>query len=136
MPYRLASILVIEDDPAIRDATAQALRDEGYRAVALTGYAEAMRYLAAFRFDLILADSAGAGVADPLATLEAVRAAAGDTPILVFSAPDPVVFADHAARGFAGVIAKPFESRPSSHPFESPDTSSGDTPSGAPLGAA
>jgi CheY-like chemotaxis protein len=109
MPHRRASILVIDDDSAIRDLTAQTLRDEGYFAVTLTDHSEAVRYLAAFRFDLVLADSAGAGVADHWAALEKVRAAAGDTPILVFSAHDPAVFADYVERGFAGVIAKPFD---------------------------
>ena len=109
MTHRRAHILVIDDEPAILDLTAQALRDDGYRAVTLAGHAEAVRHLAAFRFDLILADSAGAGVADPWAALEAVRAAAGDTPVLIFSAHDPALFADFAARGFAGVIAKPFD---------------------------
>ena len=36
-------ILVIEDDPAIRALIAQALRDEGYRAVALAGHPAAVR---------------------------------------------------------------------------------------------
>ena len=109
MPHRRASILIIDDDPAILDLAALALRDEGYHAITLASHAEAVQHLAAIRFDLILADSAGAGVADPWAALETVRAAAGDTPVLIFSAHNSAVFADHAARGFAGVLAKPFD---------------------------
>jgi DNA-binding NtrC family response regulator len=109
MPYHRASILVIDDDPGIQDLTAQALRDEGYQAITFAGHAEAVQHLDAYRFGLILADSAGAGVADPWAALEAVKAAAGDTPVLIFSAHAPHVFAGHAEHGFAGVIAKPFD---------------------------
>jgi DNA-binding NtrC family response regulator len=109
MPYRRASILIIDDDQAIQDMTAQVLRDEGYRALTLAGHAEAVQHLRAFRFGLILADSAGAGVADPWAALEAVQAAAGETPVVIFSAHPPHTFDGHAERGFAGVIAKPFD---------------------------
>jgi two-component system response regulator GlrR len=109
VPYHRASILVIDDDPAILDLAAEALRDEGYRAVTLARHAEAVRHLAAFRFGVILADSAGAGAADPWTELEAVKTAAGDTPVLIFSAHHPSAFAGYAERGFAGVIAKPFD---------------------------
>jgi DNA-binding NtrC family response regulator len=109
VPYRRASILVIDDDLGIRDMAAEALRDEGYRAVTLVNHAEAVQYLRALRFGLILADSAGSGVADPWAALEAVKAAAGDTPVIIFSAHPPRVFAGYRERGFAGLIAKPFD---------------------------
>jgi DNA-binding response OmpR family regulator len=108
VPHRRASILIIDDDQAIRDLAYQALHDEGYRAVRLASHAEAVRHLAAFRFDLILVDCAGAGQADPWPALEAVRAEAGETPVLIFSAHYPSVFAGYAERGFAGVIARPF----------------------------
>jgi CheY-like chemotaxis protein len=68
-----------------------------------------VQHLRAFRFDLILADSAGAGVADPWEALEAVRGVAGDTPVVIFSAHAPHVFAGYAEHGFAGLVAKPFD---------------------------
>jgi DNA-binding response OmpR family regulator len=109
VPHRRASILIIDDDPGIQDLTAQALRDEGYRALTLATHAEAVQHLAAFRFDLILADTAGATQTNPWPALEAVRAAAGQTPVLIFSAHRPDIFTGYAERGFAGVIAKPFD---------------------------
>jgi CheY-like chemotaxis protein len=109
MPYHRASILVIDDDLAIRDMTAEALHDEGYRTVTLAGHAEAVQHLAAFRFRLVLADSAGAGVQDPWPALEAVKDAAGDTPVIIFSAHRPEHFAGFHERGFAGVVTKPFD---------------------------
>jgi DNA-binding response OmpR family regulator len=109
MPYHRASILVIDDDLAIRDLAADALREEGYRTITLAGHAEAVQHLAAFRFGLILADSAGAGARDPWPELEAVKDAAGDTPVIIFSAHPPHTFDGYRERGFAGVIAKPFD---------------------------
>ena len=109
MPHRRASILIIDDDLDIRDMAGEALRDEGYRAVTLATHAEGVQRLAAVHFDLILADSAGAGVADPWAALEAVKAAAGHTPVIIFSAHAPHVFAGYAEHGFAGLTAKPFD---------------------------
>ena len=109
MPYHRASILVIDGDLSIRDMAGEAMRDEGYRAVTLATHTDAVRHLVAFRFDLILADSAGAGVADPWAGLEEVKDAAGDTPVVIFSAHDPQVFAGYAEHGFAGLVAKPFD---------------------------
>lgn len=72
-------------------------------------HADALVALAAFRFALVLADTAGATAADPWSGLEAVRDAAGDTPVVVFSAHHPRVFADFHERGFAGLVAKPFD---------------------------
>jgi two-component system OmpR family response regulator len=109
VPHRRASILIIDDDDAIRELANQALHDEGYRAVTLASHGEAVRHLAAFRFDLILADTAGATQTNPWPALETVRAAAGQTPVLIFSAHRPDVFTGYAERGFAGVIAKPFD---------------------------
>jgi two-component system, OmpR family, response regulator MprA len=109
VPHRRASILIIDDDPAIRDLANQALQDEGYRAITLASHAEAVRHLAAFRFNLVLADTAGAAKTDAWSALEEVRAAAGETPVLIFSAHHPSVFTGYAERGFAGVIAKPFD---------------------------
>jgi DNA-binding NtrC family response regulator len=109
VPHRRASILIIDDDQAIRDLAFEALRDEGYRAVTLASHAEALQHLAAFRFGLILADSPGALEADPWPILEAVKAAAGDSPVIIFSAHRADHFADYRARGFAGLISKPFD---------------------------
>jgi DNA-binding response OmpR family regulator len=107
VPYR-RTILLVEDDPDLRELTAAALRDEGYRVVAVARHAEALAQLRAFRFGLVLADSEGM-VADPWAGLEALLRAAGPTPVVIYSAHRPEVFADHAARGFAGLLVKPFD---------------------------
>ncbi len=100
--------MVVEDHPDIRELTVAALRDEGYLVVAVAEYSEAITHLAAFRFGLILADSAGV-VTEPWRSLEALRNAAGLTPVVIYTAHSPARFAGYAERGFAGFLAKPFD---------------------------
>jgi DNA-binding response OmpR family regulator len=107
VPHR-RTIMVVEDEPDIRELTAVALRDEGYRVVAVADHAAALAHLRAFRFGLILADSEGV-VADPWAGLQALRDAAGRSPVVIYSAHSPARFAGHAERGFARLLAKPFD---------------------------
>jgi DNA-binding NtrC family response regulator len=109
VPHRRISVLIIDDEPAILDLAYETLRDEGYRAVTIASHGAALQHLTAFRFGLILADSPGALEADPWPTLEAVKAAAGDTPVIIFSAHRADRFAGYAERGFAGIISKPFD---------------------------
>jgi two-component system, OmpR family, response regulator MprA len=106
-----AAILVVEDDPDIRELVRETLRDEGFRVVAATNHTDALVALTAMRFGLILTDTAGGSAVasgDLWDDLDRLRAAAGDTPTLIFSAHDPTAFDGYAARGFAGFIAKPF----------------------------
>jgi DNA-binding NtrC family response regulator len=109
MPYHHAPILVIDDDPALLELAREALADEGYDALTLDNHVDAQRVLSAGRFALVLADTAGPWVADRWPALEAVRDAAGDTPVVIFSARDPRDFGGYAARGFAGFVRKPFD---------------------------
>ncbi len=109
MPHHRATIPIVDDDATIRAVAAEALRDEGHATVAVADHADARRALLRRPVDLILADTAGPWVADPWAALEAVRATAGAAPVLIFSARVPAAFAGYAARGFAGLLAKPFD---------------------------
>lgn len=106
------TILVVDDDPALRQSVRDALRDEGFRIVAATTHADALAALSAVRFALILSDSTGGAVVasdDPWGDLDAIRRAARNTPTVIFSAHDPATFAGYATRGFAGFIPKPFD---------------------------
>jgi CheY-like chemotaxis protein len=106
------TILVVDDDLAIRDVVHDALRDEGFRVVAATNHADAVTALKAVQFALILSDSMGGAAiasADPWGDLEDIRRAARNTPTVIFSAHDPRVFDGWRERGFAGFIAKPFD---------------------------
>ncbi|HET8631098.1 MAG TPA: response regulator [Thermomicrobiales bacterium] len=112
MAARPRALLVVDDDPDIGALTAALLRDAGYRVTAVATEAAALAALAARRYDLVLMDPLGAasGV-DPgrWAALERVRAAAGGTPTVIFTAHPPAAFAEWRARGFAGLLAKPFD---------------------------
>ncbi|HET8631137.1 MAG TPA: response regulator [Thermomicrobiales bacterium] len=111
MAARPRALLVVDDEPTILDLAATIIRDAGYRVTAVGTEAAATAALAAVRYDLILLDPLGAasGV-DPgrWAVLERVRAAGGGTPTVIFTAFPPDAFADWRARGFAGLLAKPF----------------------------
>jgi CheY-like chemotaxis protein len=46
---RGAPVLVVDDDPGLRDMVAQVLEDEGYRVLLATGGREALAHVAAVR---------------------------------------------------------------------------------------
>lgn len=106
------TVLVVEDDEAIREMVTECLRDEGHRVIAAGGLDAALAALATARIDAIItdADLAGGGDAPDLwHAPERLRAAAPGVPIVISSAYPPHVFADHRARGFAGTLPKPFD---------------------------
>ena len=87
MSYRIA---VVDDEPAIRDAVAYALRSEGYEVEALESGEEALRSVEAEpQPDLLILDLMLPG----LSGIEVCRRAraAGDLPILLLSARDSEV---------------------------------------------
>ncbi len=112
-PTVLGTILVIEDDPNILDILLEGLVDEGYRPVGATGPEEAVSLLTAASFDLILTDAfRPAGLVESegrWGTLAGVCAAAGTTPIVIVTAHQLDEYADFRARGFAALLAKPFD---------------------------
>jgi CheY-like chemotaxis protein len=108
----LATILVVDHEQSILALVQDCLRDAGYRVVAAPCRGDALIALRSFRFDLVLAGTfAGVDRADddPWATVESIRQAAGGTPVAIFTAHNPCVYADFRERGFAGVIVKPFD---------------------------
>ena len=108
MPEQQPTILLVEDDPLVRELTIEALTDAGYVATAVYHPDAVPWALRETPATLILADSAGAGSGDVWPALDAVRVAAGATPVLIFSAHPPARFVGYARRGFAGVVTKPF----------------------------
>jgi CheY-like chemotaxis protein len=107
------TILVADDDAAIAALVREVLEGEGYRVRVAPTRAAALAALAAGRYALILTDTEGVPVADDgpahLRSVEAVLAAAGDTPVVIFSAHAPGAFDGHRERGFAGLVSKPFD---------------------------
>src|SRR3712207_1473616 len=81
------TILVIDNDPAIRDLARDVLVGEGYRVVTAVTHDEALVALSSFRFSAVLADTAGSAATtafDRWVELERIRAAAGDAPTVIF----------------------------------------------------
>jgi DNA-binding response OmpR family regulator len=106
-------LLVVEDDPSLRELVAWALLDEGYRAHSAPDGATALALLArpdappvgAVLLDLRLPDMPGEAFAAAYRRLPGPPA-----PLLVFTAAPPAEAAAAAARlGAAGVVPKPFD---------------------------
>ena len=105
MPHR---VLVVDDDPSIRDAVGRALRLDGYEVGLAADGVEALRDTDAADHDAILLDI-GLPQIDGLALCRRLRAAGRRTPILMLTARDAV--ADRVAGLDAGAddyLVKPF----------------------------
>ncbi|MBT9254055.1 response regulator transcription factor [Phycicoccus sp. MAQZ13P-2] len=102
-----ARILLVEDDDAIREAVAVALRDEGYEVAARPDGASLEDHLEAFRPDLVVLDWMLPGRDGP--TLARVARRFGDVGVVMLTARDGV---SSRLRGFdSGVddyVTKPF----------------------------
>jgi CheY-like chemotaxis protein len=70
------SILLVDDEPKIREALAGALRDEGLEAVATGSPREALRLLAERPFDLLVVDN----LMPELSGLDLIREVVGTMP--------------------------------------------------------
>jgi DNA-binding NtrC family response regulator len=105
-------VLVVEDDRDNRALIAACLRDAGYRVIQSANLDDALAALAAGGIDAILTDADLDGAwrtAAPWQVAERLRAAAPGVPVVVMTAHRADLFRDHAARGFAGVLPKPFD---------------------------
>ena len=101
-------ILVVDDEPAVRDALQRALRLEGYEVELAADGAEALRRLASSAPDALVLDLLMPHV-DGLEVCRRLRAAGDQTPVLVLTARDAV--SDRVAGLDAGAddyLVKPF----------------------------
>ena len=104
----MPTVLVVEDDPALRETIAELLADEGYRVVAVVDGAGVWETATA-RPALILLDLRMAGL-DGEATLAHLQAdpAAREIPVVVMSGSADL--AAYAGRpGVAAILIKPFD---------------------------
>jgi two-component system response regulator MprA len=101
-------ILLIEDDRDLEDTLRMILEDQGYAVVVAHAPAAAITLLAAMTFDLIITDGFSRAAQDVVANTAAVLAAAGATPVVLFSAHRIERDAARLA-GFRDVIPKPFD---------------------------
>lgn len=100
-------VLIVEDDPSIRELVAMVLADEGYEARVAAGGREALDLIRAWRPELVLLDLF-MGDMDGRAFLEEQRSnGIADIPVLVMTA-DGRPEAQAAALK-APVLSKPFQ---------------------------
>lgn len=114
-PYAPSSyrLLVIDHERPILELLGELLVEEGVCATLVGTLSDALDLLDRECFDVILADTldrrTSAAAFDRWGALAAVKARAGTTPVLIFSAHPASAFVDAHERGFAGFIAKPFD---------------------------
>ena len=101
-------VLVVDDEPAVRDALARALRLDGYAVELAADGKEALDRAADVRFDAILLDVAMPHV-DGLEVTRRLRGAGDRTPILMLTARDAVDDrVDGLDAGADDYVVKPF----------------------------
>ncbi len=107
------NILVVDDEPCVRDIYLQFLRMSGYEVDASGSGEEALQAVAQQPYDLLILDLCLTGM-DGLATFSRVQTIAPDTKAVVVSGSLDRFESElkHAQRnGLAGVLAKPFALR-------------------------
>jgi two-component system response regulator MprA len=101
-------VLVVDDEPAVRDALARALRLDGYAVETAADGHEALDRLAEERFDAVVLDIAMPNV-DGLEVTRRLRSAGDRTPVLMLTARDAVDDrVDGLDAGADDYVVKPF----------------------------
>jgi CheY-like chemotaxis protein len=105
-PSNPASVLLVDDNDAVRATTALYLRDGGLAVIEAADAAAALRLLGTHRVNAMITDIVMPGEMDGMALAEAARAARPGLPVLLVSG-----YSERAAeaqqRGFP-VIGKPY----------------------------
>lgn len=101
-------ILIVEDEPDLRDAMAEAMADAGYQFVTASTLDEARSALAAGAYDLLLLDIFVCGITCD--ELLAELAAAGQRPATVLTSADLTSRSQTLAERYSlPLVAKPFD---------------------------
>jgi CheY-like chemotaxis protein len=101
-------VLVVEDEPAIRDVVASVLTDDGCEVRARNGGRDALRLLRRWQPDVVVLDLRLPDHEGETFFQTCREYVAGETPILVMSAAPGLDH--HAARlGVDGILPKPFD---------------------------
>ncbi len=109
----MAHILLVEDSPEVALAVSEILSSAGHTVVEANSGKEALKRLAAARFDAIVSDIWMPEM-DGIALLKAIRGSGNDIPVVVISggAPNaPLTYTAPLAATFGAnmVLYKPFE---------------------------
>jgi CheY-like chemotaxis protein len=101
-------ILLVDDADALRRLLTLILEDEGYVVIATALQADALTLLREVDFDLVITDSFSPRPQTALINSAELLAAAGETPVALFSG-YRMELAPAQAAGFRDLIAKPFD---------------------------
>jgi CheY-like chemotaxis protein len=101
-------ILLVDDADALRRMMRLVLENEGYTVIAVALQADAVALLQEVTFDLVITDSFSRTPTGALLGTADLLAAAGATPVALFTAHRVRLDPAHAA-GFADFITKPFD---------------------------
>ena len=100
-------VLIVEDDPTLRELLALVLRDEGYEPLVAASPVEALALLATEPCHLIVTDLFAHPADDPLASIRDLRERAAGRPVGVMTG--RAIAAEEVTRaGFAFLTHKPF----------------------------
>ena len=108
LPPPQRRILLIEDDVAVQELMQLLLEAEGCAVIVSRTPADASALLEAVAFDLVITDGFSAAATAVVTNTLDVLAAAGATPVALFTA-HRIEFDKALAAGFRDVIAKPFD---------------------------
>jgi two-component system response regulator FlrC len=101
-------ILVVDDDPSMRMAVEESLRDCNYRVTAAENGADALAFFKKDRFDLVITDMRMPGMTG-MDVLKGVKALSRNTPVILITAYGTVNTAVEAMKaGATEFIMKPF----------------------------
>jgi len=105
---RPARVLIVEDDPDMRDTLLFVLSEEGYQVRSAASLTEALDLLDQLTFELVLTDLFDSGGEDPLRTVEELHTRAQPTPVAVMTGWNMDARAVEEA-GYAFLLAKPYD---------------------------
>lgn len=102
-------VLVVDDEPDIREILAFELEDAGFEVVAVESGEEAIRVAGTTRFDVAVTDLRMPGI-DGLMTMDRLKALQPGLPVIIATGCAPSqVEASCKDRGAAGCLWKPFD---------------------------
>ncbi len=104
----MPQVLLVEDDPDIRETLMFLLHDEGYQTREASTPEEALALLDTATFDLIMTDLLTHDGEQPLASAVLLRDRAAPTPVAILTA-WPVAAASLDVADFAFIMTKPFD---------------------------
>jgi CheY-like chemotaxis protein len=103
----MSTILLVDDDPGVRFALTEVLRDRGYCVIAASSGAEALRSLSGV--DVVVTDLSMPGM-DGLELVTQIAARAPKLPVILLTAHGSEQMVRIASsRGACGCLSKPFD---------------------------